>query len=474
LILIAALIIASVLNQQFSFHADIAATEEIETIHQPSNLLFRVINSILDLSAFWSGWQSMWHYLSSDSLIPLAILAGFSLLCLSWRYVAKNWRAGDHAGLFIALSAGLLILEMIALLDGRWRHGRYYFVVLFPLLVMLAAYTVKELALLTGYLLDRLSYPYLKHERRLLKLLPVCVLSLWLTIAFYKDITTELSETFEKYRYDLAWRYVAQERQPGDSTMSAWPAAAYLYNGQIDYYAHQTGPVVMPDYPGGDDLVDKYASALLVDTSEELTKVLAQSGRTWFVIEDANLFNFFEADFIQQIFQQMRLARSFDNMHVFVEKDILWPLPQKPAHAAHEDLSGQMIFKGYTLQPSRPALGQSVFLTLFWQPVNPIFNYKVFVHLRNSTGNTVTQADFVPLEGATVDLRGWVRRKGSHILRTANLLNLPAMLPEDRYTLWVGLYEPKTLQRVPISRDISGENAIKLAVFSLVHKPRSP
>jgi hypothetical protein len=467
LLLVAVLLIASVLIQQFSFHADIAATEDIEAVHESTNLLVRIVGSVLEPSGFWGGWESMEHYLSISSQRPLTILAGVGLLNESWRYSTKNWRASDRAALFISLSAGLLILEMMALFDDRWRHGRYYFVVLFPLLVMLAAYAIKELAFLTEHLINRLGQLHLKRGRRLFKLIPVCALGVWLMVAFYKDVKAELNEPFKKYRYDLAWRYVAQERQPGDSTMSAWPAAAYLYNGQIDYYAQQTGPVVMPS-DAGHDLVDKYARALLVSTPDKLHKVLAQPGRTWFVIEDANLFNFFKADFIQQIFQEMRLEKSFDNMRVFVEKDVLRPLPEKPDRPARVDLSGQMIFMGYALQPSRPALGQPVFLTLFWQPLNPIFNYKIFVQLRNSANAIVAQADFVPLEGATVDLRGWVQREGSDdLLRTANTLDLPAALPEDRYTLWVGLYEPQTLQRVPVNQDTSGENAINLIEFQI-------
>jgi hypothetical protein len=465
LLLIAALMIGSWFSYQISFHADVVTTTQLETIHQPTNLFFQITSSVLNSSAFWSGWESIWHYLSTGSQKPLAILAGVGLLCLGWRYTTKNRTGSARAALFIALSAGLLILEMLTLLDGSLRHGRYYFVVLFPLLVMLAAYAVKELALLAEYLVDRLGQLQLRPERWLLKLLPVCALSIWLIAAFYKDTQAELSESFEKYRYDLAWRYVAQARQPGDTTMSAWPAAAYLYNGQIDYYVQQTGPVVMPG-DTKDVLVDKYASALFIYSSDELNKVLAQPGHTWFVIEDANLFNFFEPEFIEQIFQQMRPARSFDNMHVFVEKDSLWPLPEKPDRATQVDLSGQMIFKGYTLQPGQPA-GQSIVLTLFWQPLNPIFNYKVFVHLRNAAGDTVAQADFVPLEGATVDLKGWVRRSRGAQLRTATVLNLPAVLPKDSYTLWIGLYEPSTLQRVPVVQDASGENAIQLTNFQV-------
>jgi hypothetical protein len=41
------------------------------------------------------------------------------------------------------------------------------------------------------------------------------------------------------------------------------------------------------------------------------------------------------------------------------------------------------------------------------------------------------------------------------------------VLPEDTYTLWVGLYEPQTLQRVPVTQDISGEDAIRLTKFQI-------
>jgi hypothetical protein len=465
LILVAVLVIGVVLIQQFSFDADIAATTKLEAVYQPTNL-FRVIGSVLDLSAFWGGLDSIWHYLSTSPEKPLTILAGLSLLNLGWRYAARNWRTGDNAALFVALAALLLVLEMVTFLDGRWRHGRYYFIVLFPLLMMLASYAVQELLLLAEAVIDRLNEVQRNRGLRLLKLSIVYLLSLWLITTFYKITYADLTESFKTYRYDLAWRYVAQEKRPGDTTMSGWPAAAYLYTRQANYYVNQTGPVVMAGNTG-DYLVDKYASAIFVRTPDQLNEILAQPGRTWLVIEDARLFNFLEPDFVEQIFQQMRLIQSFGNIHVFIEKDMLRPLPEQPTWAMHVDLSQQMIFKGYSIQPGQPVLGQSLFLTFFWQPLDPAFNYKIFVHLRNAQGDIVAQADFVPLEGTTTDLRGWVRRIHAHILRTANVLDLPATLPEGNYTLWIGLYEPYNLQRLPVTQDTSGENAIKLHDFQI-------
>jgi hypothetical protein len=460
LILVVALVLGAVLIQQFGFDANIAATGRLEALDHPPNL-FQVIYSVLDVSAFWSGLDSVWHYLSTPPEEPLTILAGLSLLILGWRYVSGKWRTGDYAGLFVALAVLFLVLEMVTLLDGRWRHGRYYFIVLFPLLMMLASYAIKELLWLSEQLIGRLDGAQYRRGRMLLKASIASFLSLWLIITFYKITSADLTESFKTYRYDLAWRYVAQARQPGDTTMSSWPAAAYLYIQQADYYVNQTGPVVMLSETG-DNLVDKYASAVLVRNPDQLSEILAQPGRTWLVIEDARFFNFLEPDFVEQIFQQMRQAQSFGNIYVFVEKDLLLPLPEQPTQAMYIDFSQQMIFKGYSLQPEQPSPGQPIFLTLFWQPLDPIFDYKVFVHLRNAQGDIVSQADFMPLEGASTDLRGWVRRTEAHTLRTANSLTLPAVLPAGTYTLWIGLYEPYSLQRVPIIQDTSGENALKL------------
>jgi hypothetical protein len=465
LILVVVLVLGVVLIQQFSFDAGIAATGRLEAVDQPVDL-FGVMGSVVDLSAFWSGLGSIWHYLSTPPEEPLAILAGISLLTLGWRYMAGKWRASDSAALFVALTTLFLVLEIVTLLDGRWRHGRYYFIVLFPLLMMLASYAVKELLGLTECLIGRLNERQRQHSRRFLKPLVASLLSLWLITTFYKVTYADLTESFKTYRYDLAWRYVAQKRQPSDTTMSSWPAAAYLYTQQIDYYVNQTGPVVMPGATG-EELVDKYASAILVRNFDQLNELLAQPGRTWLVIEDARLFNFLEPDFVEQIYQQMRLIQSFGNIYVFVEKEALHPLPEQPTKAAQVNLSQQMIFKGYSLQPDPPVLGEPIFLTLFWQPLNPSFNYKIFVHLRNSQEDIVTQADFVPLEGTSTDLRGWVRKTQAHTLRTANLLDLPAVLPAGGYTLWIGLYEPYSLQRVPVTQDTSGENAIKLLDFQI-------
>jgi hypothetical protein len=201
LVLVVALVLGVILIQQFSFDANIAATGRLETIDQPVDLL-RVMGSVVDLSAFWGGVESIWHYLRTPPEEPLTVLAGISLLTLGWRYVTGKWRTSDNAALFVTLATFFLVLEMVTFLDGRWRHGRYYFIVLFPLLMMLASYAVKELFELTEYLISRLTERQRQYSRRLLKPLVAALVSLWLITTFYKVTYADLTESFETYRYE--------------------------------------------------------------------------------------------------------------------------------------------------------------------------------------------------------------------------------------------------------------------------------
>jgi hypothetical protein len=293
----------------------------------------------------------------------------------------------------------------------------------------------------------------------------------WLIIAMLSESFKEINEPFKKYRYDLGWQYVAGRLEPEDTTIAAWPMPAYLYNHKrLDYYANQKVPVVVTS-PDTHNVIDKYAGARFIATVSEFNDVLAQPGRSWFVVEDGRLFNFFEPEFVDEIFHQMEWVKSFDNIHVFVEKEGRWPLARNPTTIQPADLSGQVKFVGYAFQPAAPGPGQPILLTLFWQPISPIFNYKIFVHLRNAQGATVAQADFVPLEGGTADLKEWIRRQGpAEILRTGTTLWLPASLSPGAYTLWTGMYEANTLQRLPVTHDTSGENAISLGTLMLPGK----
>jgi hypothetical protein len=450
------LLIATVLLVgQSGFDARLAATTDPALIDEATLDFQTIAASVLDPSEIQGGFASILHYFDENLILSLAVLTGIGIIVL----LSPNpWGPADRAAFMLVVMMALLILEMVLFLDGKWRHGRYYFLVLYPLLLLSASYGLTRLVDFSQAVISRFI-----PAGKLITSLLLLAFGGWLSFIMLSTSYKEMEETFKTYRYDLGWSYVSQHLKPEDTTISAWPAAAYLYNHHLDYYANQEVPVVMAD-PTYSYMVDKYAGARFINSIQELNQVFDQPGQTWFVEEDARLFNFFEADFVQQLFHQMTLVKSFDNIHVFVEREGRWPLAETPIMTHSVDLPGQAKFIGYAFQPAKPTRSQPIFLTLFWQPPNsPVFSYKVFVHLRNSQGATVAQADFVPLEGATVDLKGWVRRVGSdEILRTGITLGLPADLPNDSYSLWVGVYEADSLQRLSVANDTSGENAIKL------------
>ena len=111
------------------------------------------------------------------------------------------------------------------------------------------------------------------------------------------------------------------------------------------------------------------------------------------------------------------------------------------------DANGRIRLKGYTITPTvRP--GGAILLTLLWEglrPVNP--SYHVFVHLLDERGAIVAQKDGQPVQ--------WTRptnslQPGEQIADRYGILLSENFVP-GRYQLAVGLYEPVTGQRLPVS-----------------------
>ena len=121
-----------------------------------------------------------------------------------------------------------------------------------------------------------------------------------------------------------------------------------------------------------------------------------------------------------------------------------------------------MKLAGYSLrEPLLP--GQENPLVLYLENARPVWLYKVFVHLRDAAGNTVAQADFSPLDQIDEKLRlRMVGQAGSDMVHLTTNLIPPQDLPAGQYSLVIGLYDPTTQQRFPISNDPTGENALIL------------
>lgn len=95
---------------------------------------------------------------------------------------------------------------------------------------------------------------------------------------------------------------------------------------------------------------------------------------------------------------------------------------------------------GYTLS-GEFAPGQSLTLDLVWRALAETeTGYRVFVHLRSDGAGLVAQSDGEP-QGWLRPTTGWL--PGEYI-GDRHEIHLPAILPADQYSLFVGLYDPAT------------------------------
>jgi hypothetical protein len=130
-----------------------------------------------------------------------------------------------------------------------------------------------------------------------------------------------------------------------------------------------------------------------------------------------------------------------------------------PATPMWADFDGEISFFGYTLPQTTISPGGRVPLTLVWQAQTaPAVDYAIFVQLRDSANTTLASADHQPYRGL-VPTSTW---PAGAVIQEMAWLELPADIPPGSYNLYVGLYRPDTLERLPRRNDSSGENALIL------------
>jgi hypothetical protein len=89
---------------------------------------------------------------------------------------------------------------------------------------------------------------------------------------------------------------------------------------------------------------------------------------------------------------------------------------------------------------------------LYWQGVKPTpISYRVFTHLIDADNQIFGQHDKVPLDGAR-PTTSWVE---GEVLVDSYEIQLKPETPAGTYRLEVGLYDPATFARLPVS-DVQG------------------
>jgi hypothetical protein len=129
------------------------------------------------------------------------------------------------------------------------------------------------------------------------------------------------------------------------------------------------------------------------------------------------------------------------------------------------DLGENVTLASYALRGESFEAGGVLYLTLLWQARGEIDGpYKVFVHLVNGAGQLVAQRDGEPAGGLR-PTNTW--SPGDTITDRVGLY-LPPGTPPGDYELLVGMYEPSTLERLPVL-DAKGQEVGDSISLGTVH-----
>jgi 4-amino-4-deoxy-L-arabinose transferase-like glycosyltransferase len=137
---------------------------------------------------------------------------------------------------------------------------------------------------------------------------------------------------------------------------------------------------------------------------------------------------------------------SFDKPHPQFTQEIDLRSPtllagRSPASPAEEDVARLL---GYDL-PAEVRQGQELQLSLYWEALGePDRNYVRFVHVLDAENRIVAQQDGVPGNGEA-PLTSWL---AGETLQDNLAIAVPAGLPQGRYRLAVGMYDPASGRRL--------------------------
>ncbi len=138
-----------------------------------------------------------------------------------------------------------------------------------------------------------------------------------------------------------------------------------------------------------------------------------------------------------------------------------------PVEASFTDGAGVINLSGYKLEPENPKPGNTLTLTLYWQPqTTPEQDYTVFTQLLNAQHQVVAQHDGPP-RGGRYPTSWW---SSGEIIADTHPILLPPDLPPGKYTLLAGLYCPDSGERL-FAADATGnalpDNAAVIVKFNL-------
>jgi hypothetical protein len=141
-------------------------------------------------------------------------------------------------------------------------------------------------------------------------------------------------------------------------------------------------------------------------------------------------------------------------------------------HQVEAQLGEAIRMVGYRLPDREVAPGEILVLTLYWRAEVPVGgSYTVFTHLQGTNGELIAQQDNPPVRG-THPTDGW--RLGV-LVEDPYEIEVPPDAAPGEYTLSTGMYDPATLERLPIiGADREPYSSDRLVLTTVTVRPTIP
>lgn len=453
-------------------HDFVAQTSAYERITQPienrtMSFVEQIVTSISPFLFFKINLpeeiKNIKDIINQEPLYPVMMVPALLVLVISvvTKAVADAKKLRT-AGFFLAGILFGVAFEFLFFLSDDWQSSRYLLAPFWPSLAILACGII-------GWLECYIRRWDFIKTKTLFNKWPIILGSLSIIVPLTFTLPGTLNYlTHHKQKDDIyyqALQYVTRFWQPEDKivTTITMPAMVYWYLGKTDYYARAKSPYIFQNSQG--DIVDVWTGALWIYKSTDLKQVFENRQAVWMILDKKRLYQQLPAGFRQQVFSRMDKVFQAEDVMVFRSRVNPDPIPFEPETYLKANLNGMVELTGFSLNEMMLFSGKSTQLTLFWKADQPLFNGKIFVHLRNSSNQIVAQSDHFPSETIVPLLMNtW---PVGEVVPDVSYLTLPADISPGEYRLLAGIYNSETLERLPVNNDTTGENAVVLKIFNI-------